>query len=45
MDSQHFPPLHATGRGPGWYRGDLHVHSRASSGGELTPDQLASEAR
>ncbi|MFJ2744961.1 CehA/McbA family metallohydrolase [Streptomyces sp. NPDC087440] len=41
----HSPPARATGRGPGWYRGDLHVHSRASSGGELTPPQLAAEAR
>ena len=29
----------------GWYRGDCHVHSVASSGGELTPEQLAADAR
>src|SRR5689334_1516934 len=29
----------------GWYRGDCHVHSVHSSGGELTVDQLAAEAR
>ena len=29
----------------GWYRGDCHVHSVASSGGELTPEQLATDAR
>ena len=23
-----------------WYRGDCHVHSVHSSGGELTPDRL-----
>lgn len=29
----------------GWYRGDCHVHSRASHGGELTPAELAAAAR
>jgi predicted metal-dependent phosphoesterase TrpH len=29
----------------GWYRGDCHVHSAVSSGGELTPEQLAADAR
>jgi hypothetical protein len=28
-----------------WYRGDCHVHSVASHGGELTPKQLAADAR
>jgi predicted metal-dependent phosphoesterase TrpH len=28
-----------------WYRGDCHVHSVHSNGGELTPQQLAAEAR
>lgn len=29
----------------GWYRGDCHVHSVHSHGGELTAEQLAAEAR
>jgi len=29
----------------GWYRGDCHVHSVCSHGGELTPERLAVEAR
>ncbi|WP_199827531.1 CehA/McbA family metallohydrolase [Streptomyces xylophagus] len=33
------------GRGGGWYRGDCHVHSMSSHGGELTPERLAGEAR
>jgi predicted metal-dependent phosphoesterase TrpH len=28
-----------------WYRGDCHVHTVHSNGGELTPQQLAAEAR
>ena len=28
-----------------WYRGDCHVHSRRSHGGELTPEQLVAAAR
>ncbi|MBR7836158.1 CehA/McbA family metallohydrolase [Actinospica durhamensis] len=28
-----------------WYRGDCHVHSVLSHGGELTPEQLAADAR
>ena len=40
-----FPPRRATGRGRGWYRGDCHVHSASSHGGELTPRQLAAAAR
>ncbi|MFD8479396.1 CehA/McbA family metallohydrolase [Kitasatospora sp. NPDC059673] len=31
-------------RGPGWYRGDCHVHS-VHSDGELTPAELAAAAR
>ncbi|WP_319594369.1 CehA/McbA family metallohydrolase [Streptomyces sp. ID05-04B] len=38
------PPLMAD-RGRGWYRGDCHVHSVVSSGGELTPEQLMADAR
>ncbi|MFJ9247858.1 CehA/McbA family metallohydrolase [Streptomyces sp. NPDC101776] len=33
------------GREGGWYRGDCHVHSVCSHGGELTPERLAVEAR
>jgi hypothetical protein len=40
-----FPPRRVAGRGRGWYRGDCHVHSERSSGGELTPQQLAASAR
>ncbi|WP_326552307.1 CehA/McbA family metallohydrolase [Micromonospora sp. NBC_01813] len=29
----------------GWYRGDCHLHSTYSHGGELTPAQLAAAAR
>jgi PHP-associated len=32
-------------QGRAWYRGDCHVHSVFSSGGELTPRQLADTAR
>ncbi|WP_199742271.1 CehA/McbA family metallohydrolase [Streptomyces triticirhizae] len=39
------PPPRAAGRGPGWYRGDCHVHSTHSDGGELTLGELAAEAR
>ncbi|HEX6197360.1 MAG TPA: CehA/McbA family metallohydrolase [Jiangellaceae bacterium] len=35
----------AFGRGRSWYRGDCHVHSASSNGGELTPEQLAAGAR
>ncbi len=38
-----FPPTRLPGRGPGWYRGDLHVHSTHSDG-ELTPAELAAAA-
>jgi hypothetical protein len=40
-----FPPPSATGRGRAWYQGDCHVHSARSYGGELTPEQLAADAR
>ncbi|MFI6462445.1 CehA/McbA family metallohydrolase [Streptomyces sp. NPDC050528] len=40
-----FPPTRVTGSASGWYRGDCHVHSTRSHGGELTPDRLAAEAR
>lgn len=40
-----FPPRRVAGRGRGWYRGDCHVHSACSHGGELTPEQLADGAR
>ncbi|MFC3502802.1 CehA/McbA family metallohydrolase [Micromonospora krabiensis] len=40
-----FPPRRVAGRGRGWYRGDCHVHSRRSHGGELTPEELAAAAR
>ncbi|GLW70853.1 hypothetical protein Kpho02_31520 [Kitasatospora phosalacinea] len=39
-----YPPTRLPGRGPGWYRGDLHVHS-VHSDGELTPAELAAAAR
>jgi len=29
----------------GWLRGDCHVHSARSNGGELTPEQVVAEAR
>ncbi|GHJ38771.1 hypothetical protein Sm713_43800 [Streptomyces sp. TS71-3] len=45
MPVQEYPPVRAAGRGRGWYRGDFHVHSAVSSGGELTPGQLAAAAR
>ncbi|MDI6102559.1 CehA/McbA family metallohydrolase [Actinoplanes sp. NEAU-A12] len=40
-----FPPRRVAGRARGWYRGDLHVHTRRSHGGELTPEQVAAAAR
>jgi len=40
-----FPPMRVARRGRGWYRGDCHIHSARSHGGELTPDQLAAAAR
>jgi hypothetical protein len=40
-----FPPARVSARGRGWYRGDCHVHSVISNGGELTPEQLVVGAR
>ncbi|MEV1288741.1 CehA/McbA family metallohydrolase [Micromonospora sp. NPDC049679] len=40
-----FPARRAGGRGRGWYRGDCHVHSVHSHGGELTAEELAAAAR
>ena len=40
-----FPPERVAGRGRGWYRGDCHLHSARSHGGELTPEELATAAR
>ncbi|MFG3581933.1 CehA/McbA family metallohydrolase [Micromonospora chersina] len=45
VSQAHFPPRRLAGRGRGWYRGDCHVHSSRSNGGELTPEQLAAGAR
>lgn len=45
MPELNFPPPRVAGRRRGWYRGDCHVHSVASKGGELTPEQLAAGAR
>ncbi|WOX10572.1 CehA/McbA family metallohydrolase [Streptomyces sp. N50] len=39
-----FPPTRVADRGRGWYRGDCHVHSESSHGGELTPAQLVAGA-
>ncbi|MEV3980855.1 CehA/McbA family metallohydrolase [Nonomuraea sp. NPDC049758] len=40
-----FPPKLVVGQERGWYRGDCHVHSVLSNGGELTPEELAAGAR
>ncbi|NYI03648.1 CehA/McbA family metallohydrolase [Allostreptomyces psammosilenae] len=45
MPERDFPPTRVAGRGRAWYRGDCHVHSAASHGGELTPRRLAAAAR
>jgi hypothetical protein len=46
QDREPLSPLErAAGPGGGWYRGDCHVHSVLSRGGELTPGQLAAAAR
>ncbi|MBV1942134.1 CehA/McbA family metallohydrolase [Streptomyces sp. BV286] len=45
MSELDFPPVRVAGRGRGWYRGDCHVHSVFSDGGELTPEQLVAGAR
>jgi predicted metal-dependent phosphoesterase TrpH len=38
------PPVEVPGRGPGWYRGDLHLHT-VHSDGRRTPAELADTAR
>jgi PHP-associated len=45
VSQSRFPPTRVAGRGRGWYRGDCHVHSVHSTGGALTPEQLAAGAR
>jgi predicted metal-dependent phosphoesterase TrpH len=40
-----FPPTRLPGHGRRWYRGDCHVHSVLSNGGELSPAQLVAGAR
>jgi len=48
MDQVHappFPPRRVAGRRRSWYRGDCHIHSARSHGGELTPEQLVAAAR
>jgi hypothetical protein len=40
-----FPPTTVPGRGRGWYRGDCHLHSARSHGGQLTTQQLSAAAR
>lgn len=37
-------PLHAAGRGPAWYRGDMHLHTEHSDGAR-TPAGAAAAAR
>jgi hypothetical protein len=37
-------PAEARGRGPAWYRGDMHLHT-VYSDGQRTPEQLAGDAR
>jgi hypothetical protein len=44
VSQSEFPPPRLAGRGPGWYRGDCHVHS-VYSDGTLTPEQLMTGAR
>ncbi len=41
----HLPPRRLADRGRAWYRGDCHVHSERSYGGELTAQQLVAGAR
>lgn len=40
-----YPRTRAIGRRRGWYRGDCHLHSTRSRGGELTPEELTTAAR
>ncbi|GAB3840127.1 hypothetical protein GCM10029963_08190 [Micromonospora andamanensis] len=44
-DAAEYPARQVAGRGPGWYRGDVHLHTVLSAGGELSPGQLAAAAR
>ncbi|MET9605198.1 CehA/McbA family metallohydrolase [Streptomyces sp. NPDC006512] len=37
-------PVSVAGRGPGWYRGDLHLHS-VHSDGRRTVDEIVADAR
>ncbi|BFU45200.1 CehA/McbA family metallohydrolase [Krasilnikovia sp. MM14-A1004] len=37
-------PARVTGRGPDWYRGDMHLHT-VHSDGQRTPDRLVADAR
>ncbi|MFJ6086296.1 CehA/McbA family metallohydrolase [Streptomyces sp. NPDC092369] len=39
-----YPPGRVGGRGPGWYRGDCHLHSWYSDG-RRTPAEIAARAR
>ncbi|MGW1211021.1 CehA/McbA family metallohydrolase [Streptomyces sp. NPDC002499] len=39
-----YPPGRVVGRGPGWYRGDCHLHSWYSDG-RRTPAEIAARAR
>jgi PHP-associated len=39
-----YAPEAVPGRGPGWYRGDLHLHT-VHSDGQRTPEELAKAAR
>ncbi|MDG4797572.1 CehA/McbA family metallohydrolase [Micromonospora sp. WMMD1082] len=43
--AERFPARRAAGRGPGWCRGDCHVHTVLSHGADLAPGQLAVAAR
>jgi hypothetical protein len=40
----HHAPVAVPGTGPGWYRGDLHLHS-IHSDGQWTPSQLVAQAQ
>ncbi|WP_367125126.1 CehA/McbA family metallohydrolase [Streptomyces phytohabitans] len=39
-----YPPERVHGRGPGWYRGDCHLHT-VHSDGQRTPAEVAAAAR
>ncbi|HEX5597262.1 MAG TPA: CehA/McbA family metallohydrolase [Micromonosporaceae bacterium] len=46
VSQSQYPLRRVVGQGRGgWYRGDCHVHSARSNGGELTPEQVAAGAR